>query len=417
MRTDHTVLSLDPMYSPLHEKIAQLTSVKKYAVTSCVAKRIYLPSFRHFLAVGLIDSVTKEEAKPYQAKVATMQTYHHAYAYKIEGRTLSNEELNYMARFYVALKSFITDKGVSLVLVHNESRWYHSVAVTLCRELGIPYLVTEQGLIRPHTTVIDPQGCNANSKIEFDSDSRSNLASESKLHIFNPTDKHDSIKSMFFFFIFLVIFTLERANYSQTVLRYMHNNYSLRKYTRRIFNKVLRKRRRLFSSCEGAILLLLQLENDSQFLLHSQFYSNQQVIDLLSQLADENGCNLAVKCHPLDEKSYTLSEHAYIVDGEITELSDMASVVFTINSSASIDVLKTKTPLILLGESIYNREGVAQRYNPDEGLSLFNLANLDVSNSKRKLFLSYLRNQYLVRGAGYSFCSECLRYRLEQLLE
>ncbi len=349
MKTDHIILSLDPMYSPLHEKIAKLTSVKRFSITSCFAKKIYLPSFQQYLAVGIIDSVTKEDAQPYQSKMACMNTYHHAYASKVEGRALSDEELNYMARFYLGLKKFILEKGISLLLVHNESRWYHSVALELCRELSIPYLVTEQGLIRPHTTVIDSQGSNANSRIEFDCNSIGNLDLAKEKQLFVPKNTHDSLKSMFYFLLFLIIFTIERINRSRSVVRYMHNNYSLRKYAKRIVNKILKKKKSSPQSSEGAVLLLLQLENDSQFLLHSPFESNQEVIDLVSDFAKKNHCKLALKRHPLDDGTYSLAEHVYMVDGKITELAKVAKMVFTINSSASIDVLRTNTPLILLG--------------------------------------------------------------------
>lgn len=410
MRTDHTVLSLDPMYSPLHERIAQLTSVKKYAVTSCVAKRIYLPSFRHFLAVSLIDAVTKEEAEPYQAKIASMSTYHHAYASKVEARELGSEELNYMARFYVGLRNFVIEKGVSLVLLHNESRWYHGVGVALCMELGIPYLVTEQGLIRPYTTVIDPQGCNANSRIDFNGSKVYDNKLKGYRNKFTPNSSHDSFKSMFFFFIFLSVFSLERVNRSRSILRYMHNSYSLRKYAKRVLNKVGKRHKRVAQTCEGAILLLLQLENDSQFLLHSPFKTNQEVIDLVSSIAKEHNCNLAIKLHPLDDQKYILDDHVFLVDGKIIDLANSADAVFTINSSASIDVLKTKTPLVLMGESIYCREGVADKLNADKVIS----SNVD--EQARQSFLSYLHDEYLVHGAGYSFCDDHLKHKLEQIL-
>lgn len=419
MKTDHIVLSLDPMYSPLHEKIAEILGMKKYAVTSCLSKKIYLSNFKQLLAANLIAAVNKNQALPYQEKISSLQTYHHAYAQKVEGRALSNEELNYMARFYVALKEFIIEKNINLVLLHNDARWYHAVAIDICKELGIAYLVTEQGLIRPFTTVIDPKGVNANSKIDFKISNDIVQFPQKKLGSFTPKNTHDSIKSMFFFFIFLVGFTFERINYNRTVIRYMHNSYSLKKYFKRIANKVIKKKNVISEpslGAQGSILLLLQLENDSQFLLHSPFKSNQEVVNLVAGLAKSAKMNLAVKRHPLDEKEYLLDENSYYVEGKIADLARAAEAVFTINSSASIEVLKTVTPLILMGESIYAYKGVAVALDfncPSESIVK---AKNEVNFVTRQKFLHYLSNEYLVQGAGYSFCSKHLKHKLEQIL-
>ncbi|WP_407505376.1 capsular polysaccharide export protein, LipB/KpsS family [Vibrio parahaemolyticus] len=419
MKTDHIVLSLDPMYSPLHEKIAGILGKKRYAVTSCLSKKIYLPTFKQFLAVNMIAAVSKDQAQPYQEKISLLRTYHHAYAQKVEGRTLSNEELNYMARFYVALKGFVIEKDINLVLLHNDARWYHAVAIDVCKELGINYLVTEQGLIRPFTTVIDPQGVNANSKIDFKIFSNEVQHTPKEQVSFIPKDTHDSIKSMFFFFIFLFGFTFERINKNRTVIRYMHNSYSLKKYFKRIANKLLKKKKRISVpslGSQGSILLLLQLENDSQFLLHSPFKSNQEVINLVADLAKTAKMSLAVKLHPLDDKEYQLDDNTYYVEGKIADLARAAEAVFTINSSASIEVLKTVTPLILMGESIYAYKGVAVEFDFNYPSKTIVQAKNEVDPVIRQKFLYYLSNEYLVKGAGYSFCSKYLKHKLEQIL-
>lgn len=110
-----------------------------------------------------------------------------------------------MARFYVALKGFVIEKDINLVLLHNDARWYHAVAIDICKELGINYLVTEQGLIRPFTTVIDPQGVNANSKIDFKIFSNEVQHTPKEQGSFIPKDTHDSIKSMFFSLFFYLV--------------------------------------------------------------------------------------------------------------------------------------------------------------------------------------------------------------------
>ncbi|MDE1231505.1 phosphoribosylamine--glycine ligase [Vibrio aestuarianus] len=416
MEKKYNLLSLDPMYSPLHEKMAEILAKRKYAITSCLSKKVYLPTFELTLATSLISSVKDEIDDDLLQKMSSLSSYHHAYAKKVESRGLTSSELKYMAKFYIGIKAFIKKKQINLVILHNDSRWYHAVAIDICKELEIQYLVTEQGLIRPFTTVIDPQGCNANSQIDFNINSISIPKPKKEHSKFVANSKHDSFKSMLFFLFFLMGFTLERVNGNKTIIRYMHNNYSLKKYSKRILNKVIKKNKYTNKLKIDSALLLLQLENDSQFLLHSSFKSNQEVIDLVASFTDFHKMNLAIKRHPLDDKKYTLAENSYYIEGKVKELAAAADIVLTINSSASVDVLRTSTPLILMGDSIYLRDGVASRIDLEQPTDLMEEAAKNIDLVKREHFINYLYHDYLVKGAGYSYNTDYLNYKLKQIL-
>lgn len=404
------------MYSPLHEKMANILAKRKYAVTSCLSKKVYLPTFELTLATSLISSVKDQLDDDLLQKMSSLSSYHHAYAKKVESRELTSSELKYMAKFYIGLKTFITKKKINLVILHNDSRWYHAVAIDICKELEIQYLVTEQGLIRPFTTVIDPQGTNANSKIDFNINSILIPKQAPKYPKFVPNSKHDSFKSMLFFLVFLMGFTLERINRNKTIIRYMHNNYSLKKYFKRVLNKVIKKNKQTTTLKNDSALLLLQLENDSQFLLHSSFKSNQEVIDLVASLVDFHNMNLAIKRHPLDDKEYLLAENTYYAEGKVTQLAAATNIVFTINSSASIDVLRTSTPLMLMGDSIYSRDGIASKLDLEQPAHFMADAEKNINTVKREHFVNYLHHDYLVKGAGYSYNTDYLNYKLEKIL-
>merc|ERR1712173_67470 len=106
------------------------------------------------LAQSLIKQHNGKTNKESVEKIRQLCSYHKSYVEKIEKRTLSSSEIDNMVKFYESLKKFVQDKKITLVLLHNDTRWYHAVAIEICRELGLPYLVSEQGLIRPHTTVL-----------------------------------------------------------------------------------------------------------------------------------------------------------------------------------------------------------------------------------------------------------------------
>jgi capsular polysaccharide export protein len=167
------------------------------------------------------------------------------------------------------------------------------------------------------------------------------------------------------------------------------------------------------------MLLLLQLESDSQMLVHSPFSSNQSLISRLEKQAKKLGLRLVIKKHPLDFNEYELGKNSQYVNGSISPLSDQAELVITVNSSASVDVLKTKTPLFLLGESIYDHVGVAQKTTINEVYNTYKeiKANKSVSTWRRKQFIHYLKKSYLTKGAGFSFCDKVLDAKLNELAE
>ncbi|PMH45937.1 hypothetical protein BCU68_09075 [Vibrio sp. 10N.286.49.B3] len=405
MKKDYTLLSLDPMYSPLHEHIADIVAKKKYAVTSCRSKRIYLPTFKMTLATSLINSVKAPVDEGLLNKITSLSTYHHAYAKKVEGRRLTASELNYMAKFYLGLKEFITTKGVNLVVLHNDTRWYHAIAVMLCKELEIQYLVTEQGLIRPNTTVIDNQGVNATANVGL---LDKEVASSAP---FRVKHGHDSRKSKAFFCLFLSLFFIEKKLASKGILSYMHNGYSIRKYLRRTLNIRYKQN---FDDVEvntKSVLLLLQLESDSQFLMYSSFFSNQDLIDKVEHFCTINNLNLLIKKHPLDDSGYQIKPSSNLVSGSVKQLAKEVKLVISINSSAIITVLSTATPLYIIGDSSYKYKNIATHSSISD-ISLLEKQDIAL----RKEYLNKLKKNYLVYGAGYSYKSELLENKLNQLL-
>ncbi len=398
------------MYSSLHEKIAKLVAKKKYAVTSCWAKKVYLPTFKFTLATSIIKNYRGEVDPLVLEKIKALPTYHHAYVKKVEKRELTADELSYMAKFYLGLKVFIQEKKIELIIVHNDTRWYHAIAILLCKELDIKYLVTEQGLIRPYTTVIDNQGVNANANMEL---IVKGLELKEKLN-FTPKYTHDSVLSMFFFFVFIGIFTLERTIKSASLLRYMHNNYRLDKYKQRFLNRVIKKnevkeRREVDNK---SALLLLQLEHDSQFLMYSDYQNNQEVINRTQKKCSQLGLTLAIKKHPLDQSSYKLDNYSYLVGGDVILLARQAKLVIAVNSSAILSVLKTTTPLFIIGESIYEYKNMAE-YTCIENIILPTRQSYEA----RCDYIYKIKENYLLKGAGYSFNGTLLSHKLISLLD
>ncbi len=398
------------MYSSLHEKIAKLVAKKKYAVTSCWAKKIYLPSFKFTLAATIINNFGDDINQQTLNKIRSLSTYHHTFVKKVEKRELSSNELYYMAKFYLGLKKYIQEKKIDLVIVHNDTRWYHAIAIFICKEFEIKYLVTEQGLIRPDTTVIDKQGVNANANIDLNIQG----AVPNKQLNFKPKHTHDSALSMMFFFLFISVFTIERLIKSPSLLRFMHNNYQLGTYKQRLLNQLIKK---IGVETKGKMkknsaLLLLQLEHDSQFLMHSDYDNNQEVINELQRKCNLLGLTLAVKKHPLDQALYQLDNDSYFVNCDIISLSKKAKIVVSVNSSAILSVLKTKTPLFIIGQSIYHYRNMVTHCRI-ENITI----NPTQNYNERCHFVYKIKENYLLTGSGYSYHEGLLKSKLISLLD
>jgi capsular polysaccharide export protein len=396
------------MYSPLHEKIANITAKKKYAIASSLAMKVYLPSFKFTLATTIIKKNKQIITNELLSKISKVESYHAAYVKKIEGRNLKADELEYMAAYYLGLKQFIKEKEIDLVLIHNDTRWYHAIAVMLCKELNIKYLVTEQGLIRPSTTVIDNQGINFKSTLP------TGLPFESNKE-FIAKHPHDSLISMGMFGLFIAFFMMEKI--LKTQLKYFHNDYSFIKYCKRITHKFKKKQNAENEKylAENSVLLLLQLELDSQLLIYSEFTNNQELISKLECKCKEKGLQLVIKKHPLDSNTYQVGKDTIFVDGIINKLSKQAKMVFTVNSSAALQVMKTSTPLYLLGDSVYDKQYVATKVDINN-LDFSALDKIETKKDYRDNFLKLINNNYLLHGAGFSFNNELLEAKLKELL-
>ena len=159
----------------------------------------------------------------------------------------------------------------------------------------------------------------------------------------------------------------------------------------------------------------MQLELDSQLLIYSEFNNNQELISKLETKCNDKGLKLSIKKHPLDSNTYQVSKRTVFVDGVVSKLSQQAKMVFTVNSSAALQVMKTSTPLYLLGDSVYAREYIAQKVEIND-IDFDQLDKIEVKVEYRQNFIKMIKNNYLIHGAGFSFNKKLLEIKLNELL-
>lgn len=204
-----------------------------------------------------------------------------------------------MAKFYVYLKGFIIERNISLVLLHNDLRWQHSLAVKICKELNVKYVVTEQGMFRPNTTVIDKLGVNANSTIntiadEVFLDRESKVASLAGIKVSND---HNSLFSMFFFLMYILLSYFGRVlNTESEIVHKRHSFFHYLKLAYKLKFRSVTKSSKNYGNISHSNLVFvpLQLEDDTQILVHSEIKRNQYFIKKVEEAFTPAKCFLMV---------------------------------------------------------------------------------------------------------------------------
>ncbi|WP_163922387.1 hypothetical protein [Photobacterium sp. Alg240-V54] len=410
----YNILTLDPMFSSLSNKICNLWGNKKYAIPSLCSFWIYLPNCEIYRV--------KRKNPPSKEMLDLVGKNKNLYTetiYRDLKRQLNEEEIIYFAQYAEFINQFIESKNINLIVMHNDTRWNHALVIELAKIKNIPVLVLELGLIRPNTTVVDLMGCNANSM------TLKRVNWEIK-DIYKPIKNndvkygHDTFLSRFYFIFFFLFVKMELSLFRRNERKYFYNQYSLSKYLTIIKNSLYKKRESIDlikdENCK-TVFLILQLENDSQLLVHGDRIRNQDLIDIFETKCEMYNRRLIIKMHPLEINKFNIKETTHIVDSCIKKISLISDYVFTVNSSASLLVLETPTPLYLLGNSVFANEGVAERVVLDDIDTLISNDDNYQYTSKRKEFLNYVKHNYLLHGAGFSYHNENIHQKLNQIME
>ena len=413
---EYNVLVLDPMYSNLSNNICNILNGNKYVIPSLYSFYIYLPNCNFFRVKR-----TKKYSFEMLKLVAKNKNLYRDTIYKKSKRNLNKDEIIYFAQYVEFVSNFIESKKINIILLHNDTRWNHSLIIDIAKKNKIPVIVTELGLIRPNTTVVDFMGCNANSRIKdkksWDIDSRYIPVTKNKVN-FN----HENLLSRFVFLLFLILVKIELCFFRRKHKKYIHNDYSIFKYIKTLYqlksyNNKSKKINFVKNSNKKNVFLILQLEHDSQFIVHSDVIKNQDLIVYFEGLCEKNDRQLIVKLHPLDIKSLKVKKTTQRVYSCVKQISTEVDYIFTVNSSAALLVLETKTPLYLLGNSIFAHDKVAEKISLSKVNEIISQNEPQQNISQRKNFLNYIENNYLLYGAGFSYDKLNIRQKLNQIMD
>lgn len=156
------------------------------------------------------------------------------------------------------------------------------------------------------------------------------------------------------------------------------------------------------------IFVPMQVPSDMQVTeLSNWIKSMDQFYEVLCEVATTSPeLHFVVKEHPSFKLSIQdiVEPHPQIefANAEVTEtLIEGASAVITINSTVGIEAVSMGKKVITLGEACYNLKGLVQhaRNMKEFSCAVEQLVEWDYDEDLRSKFLSYVVNEYLIKGA------------------
>lgn len=327
------------------------------------------------------------------------------------------------------LSGLLSDKNIRAVFLFGDCREIHKPVRALCELLGIDLWVLEEGYIRPHLFTLEKGGVNHHSK--FTNLNLDTLCGARESQDEAPIRQRFD-QSYWYMVRWGTLYWLANmfngAHYPDYThhrvldfsmgIKWLKNIY--RYWLFRFSEKFLRDRllnQPMDNSKSRLFLLPLQVHDDSQIVVHSDFSAIEQVIEtVVSSFAGhlKEGRKkdlLVIKHHPMDRGHTNFSQFIknlsriyriekqiiYIHDISVPDLLKKVSGCITVNSTIGLQALYRGVPTINLGKSFYNKLGITYQGSLEEFWD--NLDRVDMKNIKS--FRNYLLHHTQVNGSLY----------------
>ena len=170
-----------------------------------------------------------------------------------------------------------------------------------------------------------------------------------------------------------------------------------------------------FVKKEGSIVILTQLENDTNLLIGSKRFKNmlQFLKYILSQIPNEK--NIIIKTHPLDKQAdrFNILESknvSIIKDMPLSDLYPKAKAVIGINSTGLLEALNYNCNVYFFGEGVLNNKSVAIDCR-DQKIQLKDVWQntlYSTQSNKEKVILGFKDRQIKLSELSDKTISECL---------
>ncbi len=318
-------------------------------------------------------------------------------------------------------RSFVAENAPAFIILMGDERPIHATALKIAREADIPVWVLEEGYIRPDFVACELYGTNANSPLlkkaieavpaatphrKLPRNTFPIMAVYATLYywglalgkVFFPHYKHHRARSL------VIEFFLWNRNLLRKKLHYK-THITMEK------TLVRNHHRKLY-------VVALQVDDDMQLLAHGRGWTNvrliREAIRSFAAHAPED-TRLVFKGHPLNRGHFSLSGYiremaresgcgervVFVDDGSIAQMIRHSLGLITINSTSGFSAIYHKTPLMCLGNAMYDRPGLTHHFESMADMNEFWRAPKKPDPVICDKFLAMVRHDCLVNGTFY----------------
>lgn len=327
-----------------------------------------------------------------------------------------------LARWPRFLTELLQKRGITDLVLFGDCRPLHEAAIKIAKHKGLQVHVFEEGYIRPDFVTLEAGGVNGHSRLSRDPqyylDAARALPLVPAFGALPSSFARRAWEDVTYNIASLALVPLFPGYRTHRPWHILHEYVG---WLTRLLRKKAETRRsaatlaRLESSGSPYFVFPLQLTDDYQIRVHSQFDGIEPAIELVLQSFARHappGTVLLVKGHPLDNglvdwEARTLAIAARLGIGDrllFLETADIDIVVrsaqglVTVNSTTGTLSLRHGVPTIVLGDAVYD----IPRITHQAGLDLFWTVPTPPEAPVFDAFRSVLIDRCLVHGGYFS---------------
>jgi capsular polysaccharide export protein len=278
-----------------------------------------------------------------------------------------------------AFRQILTEKAITDIVLYGDTRPIHAQAVLAAKELGLTIHVFEEGYLRPHWVTYERGGANGHSRLMQLSIRQMQTALEQlDMELPDAPARWGDMRQHMFWGALYHWFVLtgfwDYRNFRPHRALTVGQEFLL--YLKRLAFLPLHRVERLAATHRiqhGGFpyhLVLLQLEHDSSFQMHSPFRTMAEFLTLVVEGFAKGAPahhHLVFKAHPLEDGRVPVAREIrrlarlhgvtgrvhFVRGGKLARLLNHARTAVTVNSTAAQQVLWRGLPLKVFGAAVY----------------------------------------------------------------
>jgi len=284
-------------------------------------------------------------------------------------------------RWPEVFRDIVAQHGITDIVLYGDTRPIHAQAIEAATALGLTVHVFEEGYMRPFWVTYERGGSNGHSRLmDLSIAQMSKMLETSELEVPEPPAHWGDMRHHVFYGALYHWFVMFRNGSYKNFKP--HRDLPVTReaalYTKRLMLMPFIALGRKFAQSRikyGGFpyhLVLLQLEHDSSFQMHSPFSNMEEFLTVVMEgfaAGAPRHHHLVFKAHPLENgrspvrrilknlaQKHGLTDRIhYVRGGKLATLLDHARTAVTVNSTAAQQVLWRSIPLKVFGAAVYDK--------------------------------------------------------------